>query len=316
VNLSITTTEGLTADEETVVPVGTNVSLRCEARGFPRISVDLSPPEDFNSSLLAQCHIVEKSWYSSILMCYWTTASERDSGVFECTGTIIMDSVNDELVEYNESAYHQLSIYPLPRLVRLYQSSKLEVGSPLDIECEIDCSPVAGCSVTWYFEGVAVDPEGGKYDISSVDGLVHRLSLQDPGKEDLGRYACVLRSRFSTTEDSMTITVTIPDGAEPSPLKDLPGPDRDDGSLSRTTTETLAAFSIVILMGMAVLLGVVYLVYSTWKKQRSAASSREGMESADTDGLIDNTIETDGAGAAVSPKEKSKRTRHRPSAKK
>ena len=98
----------------------------------------------------------------------------------------------------------------LPRLVRLYQSSKLEVGSPLDIECEIDCSPVAGCSVTWYFEGVAVDPEGGKYDISSVDGLVHRLSLEDPGKEDLGRYACVLRSRFSTTEDSMTITVTIP----------------------------------------------------------------------------------------------------------
>ena len=50
----------------------------------------------------------------------------------------------------------------------------------------------------------------------------------------------------------------------------------------------------------------------------AAASSREGMESADTDGLIrsDDSIQTDGAGAAVSPKEKSKRTRHRPSAKK
>ena len=49
----------------------------------------------------------------------------------------------------------------------------------------------------------------------------------------------------------------------------------------------------------------------------AAASSREGMESADTDGLIrsDDSIQTDGA-AAVSPKEKSKRTRHRPSAKK
>ena len=65
--------------------------------------------------------------------------------------------------------------------------------------------------MTWYFEAIAVDPEGGKYRITSAaDGLVHQLSLQDPGKEDLGRYSCVLTSQFSKTEDSMTITVTIP----------------------------------------------------------------------------------------------------------
>ena len=109
-DLSINTTEGLTAEEETIAPVGTDVSLRCEARGFPRISLNLSPPEDFNSSLLAQCQ-VEKSWYSKVRTCHWTNSSVLDSGLFECTGTIIMDSVDDELVEYNESAYHQLSIF-------------------------------------------------------------------------------------------------------------------------------------------------------------------------------------------------------------
>lgn len=110
--------------------------------------------------------------------------------------------------------YHVINVTlhsAVPRLVRLYQSSKLEVGSPLDLVCEIDCSPIAGCSVTWYFNEVPVDPGDGKYRISSpVDGPVYRLSLQDPGKEDLGRYACVLTSQFSKTEDSMTITVTIP----------------------------------------------------------------------------------------------------------
>lgn len=109
-DLNITTSEGLAGEEETIAPVGTDVSLRCEARGFPNISLDLSPPEDFNSSLLAQCE-VEKSWYSLVRTCHWTNSSVPDSGLFECTGTIVMDSVNDELVEYNESASHLLSIY-------------------------------------------------------------------------------------------------------------------------------------------------------------------------------------------------------------
>lgn len=110
----------------------------------------------------------------------------------------------------NQSATDYCDIFSgIPKLVRLYQASKLEVGSRLDIACEIDCSPVAGCSVTWYFEGVAVDTDNDKYNISS-DGLLHLLSLPQPGREDLGQYACVLSSRFSTSEDSRTLTVTLP----------------------------------------------------------------------------------------------------------
>lgn len=76
--------------------------------------------------------------------------------------------------------------------------------------CEIECSPVAGCSVTWYFEGVRIDPEKDhKYEISS-DGLVHILSLGEPGREDLGQYACVLKSQFGTTKNSRTVTVSLP----------------------------------------------------------------------------------------------------------
>ena len=108
-NLTITASEGFTTDKETVVPVGTNLSLRCEVRGFPFVSLNLTPPAQFNRSL-AQCREVEKSWYSTVLTCCWTGA-ELDSGAFECTGTILMDSLDNKKVKYNESASHQLSIY-------------------------------------------------------------------------------------------------------------------------------------------------------------------------------------------------------------
>ena len=97
-----------------------------------------------------------------------------------------------------------------PRLVRLYQATQLKVGSQFKLVCQIDCSPIASCSVIWYFKGVIIDPEKDhKYEISS-DGLLHNLTLEEPGREDLGQYACVLKSQFGTTEDSQTITVTLP----------------------------------------------------------------------------------------------------------
>ena len=107
------------------------------------------------------------------------------------------------------SELDNLSFSGIPRLVRLYQASA--TGSRLDIACEIDCSPISRCTVVWYFESRAVDPETSKYDTSS-DGSVHLLSVQQPGEGDLGRYACVLRSQFSEEEedDRRTITVALP----------------------------------------------------------------------------------------------------------
>ena len=103
----MTAMEGLTTAEETLSPVNKNVSLRCEVRGFPRIRASLTPPPGFNRS---HCREAEKSWYSSVLLCYWP-AFEADSGMFKCTGTILIDSRDNKKVEYNETASHQLSIY-------------------------------------------------------------------------------------------------------------------------------------------------------------------------------------------------------------
>lgn len=108
-NLTIRATESIATGKETVVPVGTNLSLRCEVRGFPRISLDLTSPPGFDRTL-ANCREVEKSWYSTVTTCHWT-GSESDSGVFGCTGSILMDSLNNEKVKHNESASHHLSVY-------------------------------------------------------------------------------------------------------------------------------------------------------------------------------------------------------------
>ena len=110
-NLTITGAEDvLTTDhDETVALVGRRLSLCCEVRGFPRISAALTPPPGSNMSL-THCREAKRSWYSSVVLCTWT-GSEADSGSFKCTGTIRIDSMDNDTVDYNETATHLLSIY-------------------------------------------------------------------------------------------------------------------------------------------------------------------------------------------------------------
>lgn len=107
VNLTITAPNGLKIDDETIALVDTSVTLRCEARGFPGLSVTVTHPTA--SDQLLGCREIEKSWYSSVVMCHWI-ASEAESGSFECTGTIIIDSADGNKVMYNTTTSQQLSI--------------------------------------------------------------------------------------------------------------------------------------------------------------------------------------------------------------
>ena len=99
----------------------------------------------------------------------------------------------------------------VPSLVRLYQASSLE-GPQLDLKCEIDCCRVSTtCSVSWYFEGEEIDTRDSRFSISTEDeGLVHVLSVANPGVRDLGRYFCVLRSPLRDAPDKETVTITYP----------------------------------------------------------------------------------------------------------
>ena len=83
------------------------------------------------------------------------------------------------------------------------------MGSQLDLVCEIECCHVPACSATWYFGTVAIDDGNSEYRLGSEDGLVHVLTLLNPG-EVLGQYHCILRSPFSTSIDNRTITLTLP----------------------------------------------------------------------------------------------------------
>ena len=94
--------------------------------------------------------------------------------------------------------------------MRLYQASKLEAGSRLDLRCEVDCCRASVCSVSWYFEAVEIDHGDTNYEISSEEELVHVLSVVNPGRGSLGRYFCVLRSPLRETPDKRTLTVTLP----------------------------------------------------------------------------------------------------------
>jgi hypothetical protein len=81
----------------------------------------------------------------------------------------------------------------------------------LDLKCEIDCCRVSTCSVSWYFEGEEIDTRDSRFRISTEDeGLVHVLSVANPGVRDLGRYFCVLRSPLRDAPDKETVTITYP----------------------------------------------------------------------------------------------------------
>ena len=110
VNLTLSAERGFTDSDETVATVNTTVSLRCEARGFPHITVTVLPPESIQS-LLPECREVKKSWYSSVVVCQWTL-SETKVGSFSCTGSILIDSADNKKVMYNKTATHQLSLCP------------------------------------------------------------------------------------------------------------------------------------------------------------------------------------------------------------
>ena len=89
---------------------GRNLSLRCEARGFPNISIAISPPANSSLSVPRHCREVERSWYSSVVVCNWTAGGEAERKSFRCNGTILMDSVKNQIVPYTRTASQQLSI--------------------------------------------------------------------------------------------------------------------------------------------------------------------------------------------------------------
>ena len=81
----------------------------------------------------------------------------------------------------------------------------------MDLKCEIDCCRLSTCSVSWYFEGEEIDTRNTRYHTSSEGrGLVHVLSVDEPGMRDFGRYFCVLRSPLREGPDRRTITITVP----------------------------------------------------------------------------------------------------------
>jgi hypothetical protein len=212
VNMTITASQGWTHEDETIAVPGARLSLSCEARGYPNISISISPPPSgANNSLSVahQCQEIVRSWYSTVVVCNWTTDTQQ-TGRFTCNGTIWLDSADNKIVPYLETASQQLSICNVPSLVRLYQASSLE-GPQLDLKCEIDCCRVSTCSVSWYFEGEEIDTRDSRFRISTEDeGLVHVLSVANPGVRDLGRYFCVLRSPLRDAPDKETVTITYP----------------------------------------------------------------------------------------------------------
>lgn len=109
VNFTIHSGRSSSKSSVTAVSIGTVLSLRCEVRGFPYVGLKLAPPSRFNRTL-AHCNEVERSWYSVVYTCLWT-ASLGDSGVFNCIGSIVMDSQSGENVTHSENASHQLSVH-------------------------------------------------------------------------------------------------------------------------------------------------------------------------------------------------------------
>ena len=112
--MTITAGQAWTGEDEIVAVAGTNLSLRCEARGYPNISLTISPPSGGLNNTLpvsSQCREVVKSWYSSVVVCNWTTANEiQQTSLFWCNATILLDSADNKIVPYNKTASQQLSI--------------------------------------------------------------------------------------------------------------------------------------------------------------------------------------------------------------
>ena len=94
-----------------------------------------------------------------------------------------------------------------PTIVHLYQAS--ELGSRLTLVCEVDCSPVLACSVSWLYNGLDIDHTNPTMYTVSSNGSIHNLSVLQPGEGEVGKYTCVLRSRFEV-EDSKTVQLVLP----------------------------------------------------------------------------------------------------------
>lgn len=94
-----------------------------------------------------------------------------------------------------------------PTIVHLYQAS--ELGSRLTLVCEVDCCAVLACSVSWLYNGQPIDLTNAMYTVS-YNGSIHKLSVLQPGEGEVGKYTCVLSSRFEETEDSKIVQLVLP----------------------------------------------------------------------------------------------------------
>ena len=112
--MTITASQGWTHEDETIAVPGARLSLRCEARGYPNISVSISAPSQANNSSFSvtdYCKEVVRSWYSTVVVCNWTAANETlPTGRFTCNGSILLDTADNKIVPYTITASQQLSM--------------------------------------------------------------------------------------------------------------------------------------------------------------------------------------------------------------
>jgi len=213
------------------------------------VGLKLAVPEWFNRSL-AKCSETEKSWYSTVYTCQFSPSEEasgqfsctgsiivdsQDGKEVEHNVTVSLElSVYSKCMsDWPDSFPHHMHPYcgtmcactqhmlqvcivvciiwfllpAQPTIVHLYQAS--ELGSRLALVCEVDCSSFLACSVSWLYNGLAIDHTNPMYVVSS-NGSIHNLSVLQPGEGEVGKYTCVLSSRFHVVEDSKTIQLVLP----------------------------------------------------------------------------------------------------------